>query len=293
MPRHPSHDPDPATYQCRTCGMTNEEQMDYDAIECNDARAAVMPSVVTPIPDHFSERSRKLNELWRRQRGLMIECLWALARRRQQSMERVRRHEAGEQPPAAVRTDLPPAAVATLARHIGKSLDDAADLGMRLLADLRAAGWVVAHPNLGLKQAQALKENAPMDKQYAPVDYADSELRRQALDMAIRCGDPATAVERAGQFLVFLKHDVAPSLVVEVVNEVLNKAKHPEKRWPKMGDIVIYCAQGFEPAPAIVTHPIWSVDGDGDRKISLYVVGTAAVFPVLSVPRGDWRFRDE
>lgn len=63
-----------------------------------------------------------------------------------------------------------------------------------------------------------------------------------------------------------------------------HQAKPEPGRWPKMGDIVIYCGAGFTPAPAIVT--------DVSDTVSMYVFGTGGMWPIREVERGDWRFLD-
>jgi hypothetical protein len=107
---------------------------------------------------------------------------------------------------------------------------------------------------------------------------SDAELRRQALELAIKC-DPAAAVERAEKFLVFLSGGAHPRVWPD-----------PDRkpRWPKIGDIVIFCGPGFTAAPAIVTNSF-----EEPETISLYVFGSGGAWPIKKVERGCWRFRDE
>jgi hypothetical protein len=73
--------------------MTHEEMLDFDIIECGDAKAAKM---LQPQIGRLTGLPGGMTELEANQRGLMIEGLAARARRQQLAMERFRRYEAAE-----------------------------------------------------------------------------------------------------------------------------------------------------------------------------------------------------
>lgn len=84
-----SHDRNPKTYRCQRCGMSWEEMLDFQEIECNDAQAAQMP---TPDPQALMGNF-SLSDLEANQRSLMLDGLWFRARRRIQQAEYLRRCE--------------------------------------------------------------------------------------------------------------------------------------------------------------------------------------------------------
>lgn len=137
MPRHPSHDIEPYSQQCRRCGMLHEEMLDYD-IECADAAAADMPA---PAAGMLHGLRGGLHDGEWRTRHLVIEGLAALAARKRRSMERYERaqHADVTKPDASI----PPAIVQAAARKLREGGHLIGEVLGQVLADLRAAGWVV------------------------------------------------------------------------------------------------------------------------------------------------------
>lgn len=84
MSRQPLHDPHAVTGDCIRCGMTHEEMLDFDTIECEDARAAQMPQ---GDERRILRGEMSLTDQQANQRGLMLEGLWWRARMRQRASD--------------------------------------------------------------------------------------------------------------------------------------------------------------------------------------------------------------